>query len=91
MRVTRYSLRMDITAKKNDVRCEVGARIRELRESQDLSQYRFAKMVSIDRSYLIGIEKGRKNVTIDILTKIAIGLDVHIADLFATVDMEYQG
>lgn len=82
---------MDITAKKNDVRCEVGARIRELRESQDLSQYRFAKMVSIDRSYLIGIEKGRKNVTIDILTKIAIGLDVHIADLFATVDMEYQG
>lgn len=65
--------------------------IRDLRESQGLSQYKFAKMVSIDRSYLIGIEKGRKNVTIDILTKIAIGLDVHIADLFATVDLEYQG
>lgn len=65
--------------------------IRDLRESQGLSQYKFAKMVSIDRSYLIGIEKGRKNVTIDILTKIAIGLDVHIADLFATVDLEYRG
>lgn len=82
---------MDITAKKNDVRCRVGMQIRDLRESQGLSQYKFAKMVSIDRSYLIGIEKGRKNVTIDILTKIAIGLDVHIADLFATVDLEYQG
>ncbi|MDO4806211.1 MAG: helix-turn-helix transcriptional regulator [Coriobacteriales bacterium] len=81
---------MDITATKNDIRCGVGMRIRELRESQNLSQYKFATMVDVDRTYLIAIEKGRRNVSLDVLIKIAIGLDVHIADLFSSVDVEIQ-
>ena len=81
---------MNITAEKYDVRYGVGVRIRELREAQGLSQYFFAAMVGIDRGYLIGIEKGRRNVSIDILTKIAMGLDVRVADLFTYTNVEFQ-
>lgn len=68
--------------KHNEIRHGVGQRIRTLREQRGLSQYQFAKMIGMDRSYLINIEKGKRNVSIDMLTKIATGLDVWITDLF---------
>ena len=87
--------------KHNEIRHGVGQRIRTLREERGLSQYQFAKMISMDRSYLINIEKGKRNVSIDMLTKIATGLDVWITDLFPSAptldqeaasafDMEFQ-
>ncbi len=66
----------------NIVRHGVGLRIRQLREQRGLSQHQFAKMIGMDRSYLINIEKGKRNVSIDMLTRIAVGLGVWVADLF---------
>jgi transcriptional regulator with XRE-family HTH domain len=80
--------------KHNEIRHGVGQRIRTLREQRGLSQYQFAKMIGMDRSYLINIEKGKRNVSIDMLTKIATGLDVWITDLFPsapTPDQEAAG
>jgi transcriptional regulator with XRE-family HTH domain len=39
-------------------------------------------MLGIDRSYIIGIELGRKNPTVDSLEKIAAGLGVTLSELF---------
>lgn len=64
------------------VKLELGKRIRELREERDLSLRTFALMVSLDRSYIIGIEHGRRNVSIDNIVKIAEGLDVSLEELF---------
>lgn len=44
-------------------------------------------MVRMDRSYLIGVEKGRKNISIDNLGKIADGLDITLSELFKGIDM----
>ena len=68
------------------IRMRVGARIRELRIAQGLSQYKFSEMINMDRTYLIGVEKGRRNVSIDNLSKIARGLDVRLSVLFEGVD-----
>lgn len=68
------------------IRCNLGDRIRVLRTEQDLSQYRFSDMIALDRTYLIGIEKGRRNVSFDNLCKIARGLGVSLSDLFQDVD-----
>lgn len=72
------------------VRSQVGSRIRALRIEQGLSQYAFAAMIGMDRTYLIGVEKGRRNISIDNLSKIAFGLGVRIEELFSTVDIEFQ-
>ena len=60
---------------------KLGARVRELRESQGLSQHTFALMIGTGQSYLSDIEAGRINVGFDLLCRIADGLDVKVGDL----------
>lgn len=58
---------------------KIGARIRELRKSQDLSQEKFALKADIDRTYLAGIESGKRNPSIKNLEKIinTLGISFH--------------
>ena len=51
--------------------CEPASRARPL-----------ALMVGVSRQYLIDIENGRANPTVDVLERIAAGLDVQVALLF---------
>lgn len=68
------------------IRYNLGYRIKLLREGQDLSQYTFARMIDLDRTYIIGVEKGRRNVSIDNLCKIARGLDISLSELCEGID-----
>ena len=68
----------------------LGTRIHELRVAKGLSQYQFSKKIGMDRTYLISVEKGRRNVSIDNLSKICQGLDVRLSVLFENVDVEMQ-
>lgn len=61
----------------------LGLRISLLREAQGLSQRQFASMIELDRATLIHIECGVGNPKIRTLAKIADGLGVDLADLFA--------
>lgn len=63
-------------------RVAFGARVRELREAAGRSQENFAHDARIDRAYYWGIERGRRNPTLDVIVKIADALDVEVADLF---------
>ena len=60
---------------------KLGARVRELREAQGLSQKKFALMIGTGQSYLSDIEAGRINVGYDLLCRITEGLDVKVGDL----------
>ena len=64
-------------------RANVGARIRELRLAQDLSQEAMALESGLSRNMIIGIEWGRKSVAYERLWDIAAVLDVPITELFA--------
>lgn len=64
-----------------DHKSKLGAKVRELREAQGLSQQRFALMIGTAQSYLSDIETGQINVGYDLLCRIAEGLDVKIGDL----------
>jgi transcriptional regulator with XRE-family HTH domain len=68
------------------MRENLGARIKSLREERGLSQYVFSDMISMDRSYLIDIEKGKPNISLDILSQIARGLDLPISEVLREVD-----
>ncbi len=59
-----------------------GDRVRSLRRSQELTQEDLAERAQVHRSYLAAVETGYRNPTLDVITKIASGLNVPTARLF---------
>lgn len=70
------------------VRLVVADNIRALRDECGHSQAQFAEMISVNRSYLNQIELGKENISVDILVKIADGLDKPIIDFLVGLDAE---
>ena len=64
------------------LKTQLGANIASLRTDAGLSQNAFALMVGVSRQYLIDIESGRANPTVDMLERIASGLDTKVNLLF---------
>ncbi|MGA2617743.1 MAG: helix-turn-helix transcriptional regulator [Thermoguttaceae bacterium] len=58
-----------------------GNRVRELRRAQGLSQEAFADKCGLDRTYISGIERGKRNVAIRNVEVIAGALGVSISEL----------
>ena len=71
---------MDDRCKKN--RRNVGMRIKEIRETQGLSQRKLALMIGMDHATISKIECGTYNPSLDKLSIIAAGLDVGLLELF---------
>ena len=62
--------------------CEVvGRRVRSLREAQGFSQESFAARCNLHRTYIGGIERGERNITLETLQTIAHALNVSPVDL----------
>ena len=60
----------------------MGKRIRELRSRKPWSQERLADEAHLDRSYMSGIERGVRNVSVLTVAKIAKALRVSLTTLF---------
>lgn len=69
--------------KKIDVLISFGLRIRELRKTKGLSQEELANRADLHRTYIGMIERAEKNITLLNIQKLAIALDVKIAELFS--------
>ena len=59
----------------------LGNRVRVLRAAKGLSQEAFADAAGIDRSYVSGIERGVRNISVLNLYRIARALNIHPAQL----------
>jgi transcriptional regulator with XRE-family HTH domain len=59
----------------------VGKRIRVLREARGLSQEEFAAICNLHRTYIGGIERGERNITLETLQTIADALKVSPVEL----------
>ena len=55
----------------------VGTNVRRLRAERKLTQEQLAHDAEIDLTYLGGIERGRRNPSVDVLGRLATSLDVH--------------
>lgn len=60
----------------------VGARIKELRLKQNLSQEKLAFASGLDRSYVAGVESGKRNASLRSLDKIVKALNVKYSEFF---------
>ena len=65
-----------------NVKDKIGSRIRQLRQEKHLSQEAFADLCELDRTYISSIEKGKRNVSIINLEKIANALNINLSALF---------
>ena len=53
-----------------------GSRLRELRQAAGLSQESLADLAGLDRTYISGCERGRRNASIEALYKLSHALGV---------------
>ncbi len=63
----------------------LGARIKEIRKSKELSQEKLSERVGIDAKHLSRIEVGGSFPSFDTLAKLATTLDVELKDFFEFV------
>ena len=57
-----------------------------IRRSQGHSQEKLAELARLDRSYIGGVERGTRNISIVNIAKIATALQLTIADLVQGID-----
>lgn len=67
---------------RSGTRILFGKRIRELRKSRGWSQEEFAFHVGLDRSYVGGVERGERNISLENICLMADALGVPASNLF---------
>lgn len=60
----------------------VGANVRRLRVERELTQEQLSHDAEIDVTYLRGIEAGRRNPSVAVLSRLAGRLAIHPRELF---------
>lgn len=61
---------------------DIGCRIKTLRKQIGLSQEKLALKAEIDRTYLAGIESGKRNATIISIEKIVNALEISMRNFW---------
>lgn len=69
-----------------ELKQKFGLVIRDLRLKKGVSQERLALDADIDRTYIGHIEKGNRNVSIEIVEKLAAYFQMSISELFKIVE-----
>jgi transcriptional regulator with XRE-family HTH domain len=69
--------------KNKDILKKFGKKVKELRQKQGFSsQMALALKARIDRTYIGGIERGERNVSLKNIEKLANALEVNTRELF---------
>ena len=61
---------------------QFGLRIKQLRQAQGISQEELGARAQLDRTYISGIERGKRNVSFKNIVLIADALQISVAELF---------
>lgn len=64
-----------------DIKIRFGRRLRELRLEKGWSQETLANLAEIDRTYIPGIESGKRNVSLVVIEKLSSVFKMEISDL----------
>lgn len=74
----------------NDLRQALGRRIKELRRRLGITQEELADRAGMHWSYLSDLERGEQTPTLDMLNRLAHGLDVTLAEFFGSFTQPYR-
>jgi len=65
-----------------NIKQKVGDRIRQLRQEMELSQEALGLKAEVDRTYVSDVENGRRNISVELLEKILMALEVSFTEFF---------
>lgn len=74
--------RVAINLKIMNIKEKFGLKVKTLRIEKNLSIEELANISNVDRNYISDIEKGQRNVSIEIIEKIIHALDIDFATFF---------
>jgi transcriptional regulator with XRE-family HTH domain len=63
----------------------IGAKIKEIRMTKNMSQTKLAEMCNIEKANLSRIESGQTNITVLTLVKISKALDTPAAEILSVI------
>jgi len=66
-----------------------GNRVKAIRLEQGISQEQLGLLSDLDRTYISGIERGLRNVSLVNIARIAVALDVTPAELLQFKEADY--
>jgi transcriptional regulator with XRE-family HTH domain len=66
----------------------VGTNIREIRKLKKFTQEELSEKSGLQTSFLAGVERGERNITLETLEKILCGLEVDINTLFSFTNIK---
>ena len=61
----------------------LGGNVRTFRKRKGLKQEELAKLCGLSRTYISEVELGKKNISLENMVVLAVGLGVNVVDLFA--------
>ncbi|HAT5030129.1 TPA: helix-turn-helix transcriptional regulator [Serratia marcescens] len=65
---------------KNELQIKFGQRVRDLRNEHVWSLEKFVDKCELDRNYISGVERRVRNLTLEVINLLAIGLSITIKD-----------
>jgi len=68
-----------------DIRLRFGQAVRKRRQKLRVSQEEFADLCGLDRTYVGGVERGERNLSLVNIEKIAKTFRISLSDLFRGV------
>ena len=61
-----------------NIKEKFGEKVKAMREQKSISIEHLANISNVDRNYISDIEKGKRNISIDIIEKIVTALDTDL-------------
>lgn len=74
-------MRGEFLLSEEAIKTSFGMRVRSIREASNMSQEKLAELSGLHRNYISDIERGRRNISIIAVYKIAKALDVKPGEL----------
>jgi transcriptional regulator with XRE-family HTH domain len=62
-----------------------GNRLREVREKAGISQEKLAELAGLHRTYVSSVERGKRNISLQNIERLAVALDVSMKELMPTM------
>ncbi|QMV44729.1 helix-turn-helix domain-containing protein [Cohnella cholangitidis] len=60
----------------------VGARIRQIRKERGITQEQLGERAQLQSTYIGGVERGERNISLDTLEKIIVALEMKLPEFF---------
>lgn len=74
-----------------DILGRFGQTVRRLRGQKGFSQESFADKAGLDRSYIGGVERGERNISLRNIVRISMALQLSLSQLFSELELSEEG